>query len=116
MAMVSVGGKSNSRIVKWSETPVGTVYAGIYNGMRAGQFGPLADVHTEDEGDLALPAATVLHRKLSCVRTGAFVRIEYLGMQKSKTATYHDHDVQCDAADVLPEPSTQELKGSKRGA
>src|SRR5262249_26047256 len=105
-----------SRIVKWNETKAGTVYAGIYHGMREGKFGLLADVSTENEGDLALPAVTVLHRKLSCVRVGAFVRITYLGMLKSTESEYHDFDVMAASADVIPEPATQSPKASKRGA
>ncbi len=98
-------GESDGPLVQWEKVAVGTIFEGKFLGLREGKYPdqPIADLETDD-GPLALPAFTVLKRKLALVKIGADVGIEYRGMVKGKGHSYRDAQVWTgSAADQLPQ-------------
>ena len=116
MARVRVEGNDLAPIVKWNQVPIGHVYEGEFLRTREGKFGLLADLETA-EGPLTLPMPAVLARQLARVKVGAFVTIQYDGLQASKkpgAKDYHAFTVFVDdAADMLPAPPRQKSGDAK---
>ncbi len=75
-----VGGGAGS-FMKW-DTP-GKSVEGTWLGQHDGKFGPLGEVETM-EGKVSFPLHTVLLDRVSKIREGAEIKIEYAGNQASK--------------------------------
>src|SRR3990172_127202 len=66
---------------KWMEP--GESLEGIWRGQKDGQYGPLGLMDVET-GRVSFPLHTALLQRVEGIRSGADVRIEYLGKRLSK--------------------------------
>ena len=66
---------------KWEEA--GQEFEGTWRGAHDGRYGPLGTLETS-EGAITFPLPAALLDRLSRVRAGAWVLIQYTGMQTSK--------------------------------
>ena len=99
MAFVEIGGEGSGQtrppIQKWQT--IGQTVEGVYRGQREGKYGPLVVIQTP-AGEVVYGAKAVLKSKLTTVKVGDLVRIEYLGKRKSAAGTeYGDFKVMVDS-------------------
>jgi hypothetical protein len=100
--------------IKWSDCPPGFSLEGRYGGPFKGKFDSLcAKIAGPDGAETKFPLPIALERRLEGLPAGAYVRIQYLGLQPSKEEgkAFHGFNVEVDAASVpeLVSPDDDEV-------
>ena len=67
---------------KW--THAGEALEGVWRGLHDGQYGPVGTLETT-EGLTRFAATTALVERLGAIAEGTELRLEYLGIRRSKT-------------------------------
>jgi hypothetical protein len=91
---------------KWAQT--GEALEGVWRGLHDGQFGPVGTLENA-EGLTRFAATTALVERLGAIAEGTELRIEYLGLRRSKSGReYKDFAVWVAESDAGPDANPDE--------